>query len=219
MELKVIGGVFVASAFIFGIALFIPENTNQSNHGLPWQIEQIDGTTKVFDLTLGVSTLREAETKLLGDGELSLFHSPEDAYSVEAYFDKVELGGLTAKMVLVMDIPETVAHAMFERGARISKLGSGSDKVSMATDDLHIARESTIASITYLPAIDLKPDQLSARFGQPWKHIQDSNNAAEHWLYPQLGLDITLNATGKDVLQYVQPSRFSSILAPLETDH
>lgn len=216
MELKIIGGVILLSAAIFLGALFIPESTTQNTQGMPWQIDKIDNTTRVFNLTLGKSTLSEAENILLGDAEVSLFRSQENAHSVEAYFDKVMLGGLSAKIVLVMDISEPELGAIYSRGVRISKLGSGGNKVSIATEDLHRVRSSAIAGITYLPAINLNADQLISRFGQPLKRIKEPDNNTEHWLYPEIGLDVTLNEQGKDILQYIEPAKFSKISEPLE---
>ncbi len=216
MELKIIGGVIGFSIVIFIIALLLPTNVEQNVQGLPWQIQQQNGTIQVFNLTLGKSTLSEAENLLQGDAEISLFHSQDGSYSVEAYFDKVEMGGLTAKMILVMNIPAAELREMYLRGVRISQVGSGSNKVSIATEDLHRVRNSPIAGITYLPLINLNPDQLVARFGEPSKRIREPNSAAEHWLYPRLGLDVVLNESGKEVLQYIMPSRFAEVSEPLE---
>jgi len=216
MELKIIGGVILLSATIFSVALLVPENTTESSQGMPWQIEKIDNTTRVFNLTLGKSTLSEAEGLFLGDAEISLFQSQQGEHSVEAYFDKVILGGLIAKIILVMDVTESELSEMYLRGVRISKLGSGSNKVSISTEDLHRVRNSSIASVTYLPAINLNADQLISRFGQPSKRIKESESGTEHWLYPQLGLDVTLNEQGKEILQYVEPAKFSRVMEPLE---
>lgn len=220
MELKVIGSVILLSLVIFVIALVIPDpvsdNVKQNAQGLPWQIEQHQGSIRVFNLTLGKSTLIEAEKLLLGDAEISLFRSPTDSHAIEAYFDKVMLGGLSAKMILVMDIPESELSEMFQRGLRISKLGSGSNKVSLTTKDLHYTRNSAIASITYLPAINLNSEQLIARFGSPLERIGEPGGTIEHWLYPKLGLDVMLDDSGKEVLQYIEPSRFTQISTPLK---
>lgn len=216
MDLKIISGVTLLSIILIIVALFIPETKTAETHGLPWQIEQRDGSTRVFGLTLGYSTLIDAEKLFLGDSEISLFRSQQGAYTLEAYFDKVELGGLTAKMILIMDIPDDELSMMFQRGVRISKVGSGSNKVSIATEDLHRARKSAIASITYLPAVNLDAKQLEARFGIPDQRIKEPDSKAEHWLYPALGLDVTLDNEEKEVLQYVIPENFLQVSQPLE---
>jgi len=215
MELKIISGVIIFSLAVLGIALLIPKESTQSTQGLPWQIEHVNNTTRVFGLTLGQSTLSDAEKILQGNAEINLFESENGKHSLEAYFDKIELGGLTAKMILVMDFSESDLADIYQRGLRISKLGSGSDKVSISTEDLHRTRNAKIASITYLPRIDLSATQLEARFGKASKIIHEPGTTAEHWLYPQSGLDVTLDENAKEVLQYVIPSQFSQITEPL----
>lgn len=215
MDLKFLFGISLFSIAIFAIAMLLPEGKTSNSQNLPWQIEQTEGSTRVFGLTLGVSRLREAERLLQGDGEISLFRSENGAYSIESYFDKTELGGLTAKMVLVMDIPAEELAQIYERGVRVSKLGNGTSKVSIATADLHRTRSAAIASITYLPAINLTAEQLKARFGAPAQRIREPDSSAEHWLYPAIGLDITLDENAKEVFQYIKPSSFTQISQPL----
>ena len=216
MDLKIISGVTLLSIILIVIALLIPETKTTETHGLPWQIEQHKGSTRVFGLTLGHSTLSDAERLFLGDSEISLFQSQQGVHTLEAYFDKVELGGLTAKMILNIDIPEEELLMMFQRGVRISKVGSGSNKVSIATEDLHQARKAAIRGITYLPAVNLDAKQLESRFGIPEQRIMELDSTAEHWLYPTLGLDVTLNKEEKEVLQYVNPADFLQISQPLQ---
>jgi hypothetical protein len=38
----------------------------------------------------------------------------------------------------------------------------------------------------------------------------------EHWLYPEKGLDLMLNDSGKEVLQYVAPREFATLARPFE---
>ena len=216
MDLKIISGVTLLSIILIVVALLIPETKTTETHGLPWQIEQLEGSTRVFGLTLGNSTLSDAESLFLGDSEISLFQSQQGVHTLEAYFDKIELGGLTAKMILILDIPADELSMMFQRGVRISKVGSGSNKVSIATEDLHQARKASIASITYLPAVNLDAKQLESRFGMPEKRVMEPDSTAEHWLYPALGLDVTLNKEEKEILQYVNPADFLQISQPLE---
>lgn len=227
-----ITSVILLSVAIFLVAILVPdistnitpeksselgiEKTTPQIQGLPWQIEKTNDTIRVFGITLGYSTLSDAEKIFLGDGEISLFQSKSGLHSVEAYFDKVDFAGLTAKIILVMDIPASVASQMYERGVRISKVGSGSNKISIATEDLHRTRNAAVASITYLPAINLNAKQLEARFGKPAQRITEPDSTAEHWLYPSLGLDVTLDEKNKEILQYVKPSVFSTISKPLE---
>lgn len=207
-------GVLLVSLLMIVIALLMPRGDVDEIALLPWKIEPIGDSIRVFGLTLGQTTLGVAEQRFQGDAEVSLFRRDENVYSMEAYFDKVELAGLSAKMVLVMDMSQAQLAEIYARGARISTLGSGSNKVSLSTADLHLTRQTPVASITYLPSISLKPLQVERAFGVPRQTINENEDKA-HWLYPDLGLDVLLSEKEQDVLQYVKPSRFEQILKPL----
>lgn len=183
---------------------------------LPWNIKQVGETTEVFGLRLGESTMEEGLDSLQADAEVSLFVSEEDQYAVEAYFNDVQLMGLGAKVVLTADLDEQSLREMYSRGERISTLGSGTRKVSLTEQDLLQVRRAPIASITYLPKIQLQPEQIEKRFGTPAQRIKEMESGAVHWLYPAFGLDVTLSENEKDVLQYLPPNQFDNkLLQPL----
>lgn len=183
----------------------------------PWRILATpSGGSRVFDIELGVSTLDQARRSLKNDGEVSLFLSSSGIPAVEAYFDRLDLDGLKANLVLSLAVPEAEARAMYEAGARVSTSSGGDKRVSLTQTDLQrIATAYPISGITYLPGLDLSPDMIEHRFGAPARRVREPGSAAEHWLYPQQGLDITLNEKGKEILQYVHPKDFEVLLRPL----
>ena len=115
MDLKIILGVIALSVLVFIIGVFIPSGKVTHKQSLPWQIEQTaDGSSRVFGLVLGQSNLHEAEKSLRDVAEVSLFATEQESgdtqHIVEAYFDKVKLGGLSARVVLEMEIPVSVVQ-------------------------------------------------------------------------------------------------------------
>ncbi|NOZ53584.1 MAG: hypothetical protein GXP08_10655 [Gammaproteobacteria bacterium] len=219
MDIKIITGVILLSILAFIVGIFIPTSNNKQPQYLPWQIEHsVDGTTEVFGITLNVSTLQQAQQTLRSVAEISQFISPGGDYVVEAYFNKVSLSGLTAKVVLTIELSQETLHAIYNRGSRISRLGNGTNRVTLQADDQSLVLQSPVSSITYLPGIRLSEELLQQRFGQPSDVIQEPNSTASHWLYPKLGLDITLKENGNAVLQYISPDRFLLLTAPLMSD-
>jgi hypothetical protein len=80
----------------------------------------------------------------------------EDTYGVEAFFDQVHLQRLRADFVITLDVDQPTLAAMYERGLRISQVGSGSRKIKLDPVDVE-----TLAS-------DRSADhQLSAQ-GEIW---------------------------------------------------
>jgi len=154
MDKKIIIGIIVVSTLVFISSLLVPLPVGDSETGnpdtvtkdvaqfLPWHVKPTpSGSIQVFGLTLGETTLQEANKLYHNGAEVSLFASPEeqykeDQYKIEAYFDKVILAGFSSRMILVIDIPYELKKAMFQRGIRVSSLGNGKKKVTLAADDL-----------------------------------------------------------------------------------
>ncbi len=218
MEWKTIFGIAVAGliAIVVGI-LATPKTPMEERTDLPWRITaHPDGSSEVFGLTLGSSTLTDAIRKIGEQPEITLFVSPEGEKTVEAFFEEVKLGGIRAKMVITAALGKDRIEKIYERGLRISKSSSGNRKVELHPDDLTLVKHTPIAAITYLPHYDLDAETVIRLFGTPAKRIQEREKPIVHWLYPEKGLDIALSSEEKDVLQYVMPSRFEALSAPLE---
>ncbi|WP_455207596.1 hypothetical protein [Kaarinaea lacus] len=219
MDTKIISGIVAFAIIAAAIGLMIPGGEQPPAQTFPWQIEPAaGGATRVFGLTLGESTLQQAEQVFQAESVLSLFEPADKSRQrmIEAYFDKVTLGGLSAKVVVVVDFSAEQLQAMYDRGARISTLGDGSRKVSLHAEDIATVRGSPIASITYLPRIRLETKLLEKRFGQPTQIIKEKDSNTTHWLYPVIGLDVALDEQGNGVLQYVLPAKFDQLVSPLQ---
>ena len=216
MERNMFISVLFGTLVLIVIGIFVlPGHQAEGPGRLPWQIEPADGSIRVFDLTLGESTLADAESVFREEAEVSLFRSPEGEIDIEAYFDQVTMGGLKSKVVLAMALPEEDREAIYNRGIRIATMGSGTRKVTLAPEDQRRIRRVPLASLTYLPRIDLEPELLIQRFGEPARRIAEADGDTVHWLYPQLGLDIAVHEAGQEVFQYVSPADFEQVSGPL----
>jgi len=185
---------------------------------LPWQIEVLpNGTSRVFGITLGHTTLDEMERILKAEGEVSLFVDGDGRKVVEAYFNDVTLDGLKARMVAVLGFGGARLEALFDRGARIAGLAEGERKVTLSAEDRRLAGRTPVVAVTYLPRIDLDEEILLQRFGAPARRIREPEGGVVHWLYPEKGLDLAVSPEAKEVLQYVPPRDFDRlVVAPLE---
>lgn len=216
MEKKIILAILALACTAMLAAILLPGGRRvEENPRLPWVISVDDaGRTSVFGLTLGESVLTDARYNFQADGELNLFLSKDNQFSIEAYFDRLYLSGLRGNFIMTLDVDEATATGMFERGLRISQLGSGAKKVKLAPSDLSLLKQSKITSITYIPGADLNEKLIYDRFGQPSQQIEEASGIV-HWLYPEKGLDIGLNPKDKEVFQYTSPSNFKQIIQPL----
>ena len=133
------------SLIAVAVAILLPGRQVDPNPKVPWQIEvNADGSSSVLGITLGHTTLGEVEDLFEESAELTLFVAKDQSISIEAYFQRVFLSGLRADMVMALDIPDEQKQAMFDRGARVSKLGSGERKVTLSDPDEQEARFARI---------------------------------------------------------------------------
>jgi len=217
------------------LAILLPGSKRPTNNYLPWQVTLLpEGNSAVFGLTLGQSSVADAEMQFSEQAVISLFvghaatdndHITDDAlarayrsresdYSVEAYFDQVEMSGLRARAVLEVALSESELAAIYNRGLRISTLGSGVRKVTLSAEDEALVRQSPIATITYLPRADLDEATLRHRFGEPTERLVEPSGVV-HLLYPDQGLDLAVSESDKEVILYVPPRDFDRVALPL----
>ncbi|MBI5626289.1 MAG: hypothetical protein HY935_03675 [Nitrosomonadales bacterium] len=206
--------VGLLSVLILASTFFMPGRPDDKS-GLPWHIEHpTPDTTRIFGLTLGLSTTNEAEQRFQEEAKSSLFMSPSGHLVAEMFFEQVTMAGLKSKIVTTIAVPDAELLTMYERGLRISNTSSGK-KITLAQEDAARVRTLPIVSLTYMPSVRLEEGIISKRFGQPVQRIKEKKSGAIHWLYPQNGLDITLGGEEKPVLQYVPPKNFEKLVAPL----
>ncbi len=213
--------VLVLSAALLGGAglwLLLPEPVDDRDARLPWRTS-LDplGRLQVFGFTLGETTLTDVEQAFGASGKATLFAGPERAerrFALEVFFDQVYLNGLRADIVLTLSSSQDMLSAMFDRGRRISRLGDGTQKVTVAPTDEAMLRGLQIAHITYLPMARLDPSLLEDRFGEPTERLTEPSGIV-HWLYPSRGLDLARDPQGRVVIQYVNPSEFECLRMPL----
>jgi hypothetical protein len=212
IALSVLGFALVTIA----ILMLIPTGKPPQKNLLPWEVEILpNGASKVFGITLGQSTMQQAGKAFQDDWEVNLFVSPDNNISVEGYFNRIIISGLKADLVMSLELDQKTKEEMFQRGTRISKLGDGTKKVNLSSSDMSNIANAIIQRITYLPAANLEGDLITNLFGSPTSVIKVEKSGVEHWLYPSIGLDILLDPNGKEVFQYVMPSRFNEVAEPL----
>ncbi len=207
--------VILFTALLFLVARLLPESASQESAPAPWEVTLTpEGSSQLLGITLGESTLQEAEQQWGESAKITLFLPPDGPAVVEGFFQRVISRGIQASIVVVVDIAEESIGPLFDRGARISTQGDGSRKVTLDNAGTQEVRASPIASLTYLPRADLSAEVIRNRFGPPTE-IVPTEEGVEHWLYPAIGLDITLSDEEDEVLQFLPPDQFERLRTPL----
>lgn len=218
MDRNMILSLLAIAVFGFlGILLLLPEGGNDGIARLPWEVStNAQGRLRVFGFTLGETTLGEVRKVLGEEGTINLFAHPgtDNGYAVEAFFDQIYLSRLRASFVIALEADQHTLEAMYERGLRISQLGSGAKKVQLAPADVAALVQAPIRGITYLPWSSLDADTVANRFGKPAQTLTEEAGVT-HWLYPEKGMDIGRDSAGGIVIQYIDPRAFADLMRPL----
>jgi hypothetical protein len=187
-------------------------------HGMPWQVEiPAPGQSRVFGLRLGganPSTLADARRAFPEIATLALLAPPEQPLALEAYFETVAIGPLAGKLVLSIAATTAELEAMRDKAAKTDHLETGIRKFALNEADRQRAETRPLAGIVFIPSARLDESVIVQRFGAPAERVRQGETL-EHFLYPDKGLDVVLDSKGKEVLQYVAPSEFDRLRAPL----
>lgn len=215
--------IFFAILALIVVLLFVPmllspvpdNQKGEAVTGLPWQIEVLpDGASRVFQLSLGQSTLADARARF-GEGEMALVAAPGEAETLEYYFDTVTAGAVTGKMIVTADLATEILTAMRQRATKTEYMQSNAKKSVLAEADQPAALAAPIRALAFVPSINLDEAMITQRFGPPAERIKSGDNL-EHLLYPDRGLEIRLDSEAKEVLQYVAPRDFARLREPLK---
>ncbi|CAH0348745.1 hypothetical protein [Aquabacterium sp. CECT 9606] len=223
-----IAGLLVASV---AVATFValdhgaPAESNADPNPmnvLPWHIEPLpSGDTQVFGLRLSArpeaaSTLGDVQRRWASDFQMAVVAAPGETGSLEAYVETATMGFIIGKLVVTAQLGPQVINGFRERAAKVDYMNSSTRKYRLSPEDQALALRAPILALAFIPQANLDEDIVKARFGMPAERVR-SNAHAEHWLYPDKGLGITLDSEGKELLQYVAPAQFMRLREPLRT--
>jgi hypothetical protein len=186
--------------------------------GLPWQVERRpDGSSLVFGLDLGHGTLQQAATRWPDPGlQLALVHDAQGGLTLEGYVESVRAGFVQGRMVLTGAADTTTRQAWAARATDRSPQPSGTWRLTLAPQDRAAALDARLTGLVFLPAARFDEADAVERFG-PATERRRTPDGTVHLLYPEQGVVIALDPQGraKPVLQYVAPSDFDRLRAPL----
>jgi hypothetical protein len=207
---------FQRLGFIF-LLLILGACSDSATRGdlYPWQVKAMsNGHSQVFGIELGKATLADAVEIMGKRYDAAVFENQDGSLSLELFYKEITLGGLTAKFVLTLDASDQELQRLKGRPLKKETLESGVIKYTTAMNDNDELEAMKITAITYMPITNLSEEIVTNRFGEPAEKIK-THESAQHWLYPEKGLDVLINAEGKEVLQFVPPIQFDKLVEPL----
>jgi len=194
-------GLFIT---IVGIAALMLLPSKQSDAPMPWQVTTMpDGNSQVFGIHLGTTTYRQAQEGFHEYGKTAIFTQEGEEPSVEAFFDSIHLGGLSAKVVLNLNVDSLQINDMKSRAMEARLQQSGAHRYELSNEDNASLINAQITAVSYIPSVKLNPKMMRYRFGEADSIEQDSiNPATEIWHYHAIGLTVRMNENEKTIMEY-----------------
>lgn len=179
-----------------------PESVSPTD--LPWNITlQTDGSTQVFGLTPGKSTMRDGYTRF-GEGLEGALFDTKGALSLEVYYSNVNLSGLTGKIILNLQASDATLKAIQAEAAEGKPTGLGSVRYEIPTIKAAAILDLPIRALTFAPGARLDEALVRQRFGEPTERIPGEKTL--NLMYPKKGVGVLIRERGRDLIQYVHPS-------------
>jgi len=163
------------------------------------------GHLHVLGVTLGKTTLKQAERILKSKSDVALYIYPQEhpkaGLKLEAFFPAI---ADHTKVVLLLDLDD---KALKEIEARATIPHLYPDKVArmnLAADDVSRARSATVRELTLIPNLTISLETLKARFGEP-DRVQSLDKDRDEYIYDAIGLNAVISKGGTPVLHFTNP--------------
>jgi hypothetical protein len=172
----------------------------------PWEVTVMpDGNSQVLGIHLGTTDYQTAQAHFKQYGQSGLFEDKDGTISVEAFFESINLAGLSAKVVLNLDVNEVDRQNMLSRAISSELKPSQAHMYELAQVDREAIITAPIIGLTYIPSVRLSEDMISSRFGEPASQsalASSEGSSIKLWQYPALNLTVQFEEGRKTLLIY-----------------
>lgn len=163
------------------------------------------GKLHVLGITLGESTLREAEIALQSRSDIALYiypaEHPKAGMKLEAFFPAI---ADHTQVILLLDATPELLKEMQVRATALHLYPNAVARSNLAPQDQQLVQQLPVRELTLLPSISITAEELVARFGSPAR-VTHSAEGKTSYIYPMLGLDATLTPDEPAQLHFTNP--------------
>ncbi|HKI62379.1 MAG TPA: hypothetical protein VKA31_08805 [Mariprofundaceae bacterium] len=200
-------GLWMLLAVIIATAAVFLWTSTHYQHGDTSLDTRVDsqGHLHVLGVTLGVTTLREAETILQSKSDVALYIYPQEhpkaGMKLEAFFPSI--ADHTKVILLLAAGPDRLKK--IESDATVPHLyPNGVARMNLAAADAIGINNATVQELTLIPNLAVSAETLKARFGEP-DHIQHLQTDQDLYLYNRIGLQAFLSKDEPPTLHFSNP--------------
>jgi len=201
LGLKVLLAVVVITAILFAYNRANHQRTDQA----PDTWVDASGHLHVLGVTIGETTVRQAETILRSRSDLAIYiypqHHPRAGKTLEAFFPAI---ADHTKVILLLDIDPTLLTEMETRATLPHLYPNEVARMNLNPNDLHEARTQVAKALTLIPSISLDEATVKARFGEPDNLVRTEDGRVT-LSYTDLGLSARIDSDGGAQLHFANP--------------
>jgi len=163
------------------------------------------GHLHVLGVTLGETTLKQAERILKSKSDVALYIYPQEhpkaGLKLEAFFPAI---ADHTKVILLMNLSDNQLKKIETRATIPHLYENKVARMNLATDDIAFAHSASVRELTLIPNLMILPETLKARFGEP-DRVQKLDKDRDQYIYDTIGLTAVLSKKEPPVLHFSNP--------------
>lgn len=190
--------VLTAAVFFWTRSYYQHENTPLATH------VDAQGQLHILGITLGETTLKEAELILQSKSDVALYLYPEKheraGRKLEAFFPAI---ADHTKVILLLGMSREALNKLESRATIPHLYPNSVARMNLAADDRRAMDQVTVRELTLIPNLTLSAENIKARFGVP-----DELKAMESYdlyVYNNIALKVRLNKNEPPTLHFFNP--------------
>jgi len=191
--------VLTTALFFWTRSYYQHEGTSLATH-----IDE-QGNLHVLGVTLGETTLKEAELILQSKSDVALYLYPEKhakaGRKLEAFFPAI---ADHTKIILLLDMDRESLDKLESRATIPHLYPNSVARMNLAAKDRSALDQVTVRELTLIPNLTLSAENIKARFGMP-----DELKVMEGYdlyTYNHIGLKVRLNKDESPTLHFFNPT-------------
>jgi len=193
--------VLTAAVFFWSSSGYQQKNSTKKTH------VDNQGHLHVLGVTLGKTSLKQAEKILKSKSDIALYIYPQEhpkaGLKLEAFFPAI---ADHTKVVLLLDVNDKELKGIESRATIPHLYPDKVARMNLAAEDFNLVRRATVGELTLIPNLTISVETLKARFGEP-DRIQSLDHDRNQYIYDAIGLKAVLSKDGPPVLHFKNPAR------------
>ncbi len=209
--------LFIVAFGYYALPIFTPRIEQRAPDIIFWQTEINPAGFKALGMQFGKEDAAAAILRFGNRNEFAVFESAKGERQLELYFRETEVGPFTGRVIVTL--VTTHDELMKLPLGKVKLLPDQTKRYPVLEETVPTLHAHKIQSMAFIPtAITLDEDIILKKFGQPTEILMENtrDGVVKHYLYPDKGMEVSLDTIGRSLIQYIDPKEFDQkITQPL----